>query len=287
MGISALVITEVTVTATRQERRRVKPDGRLAAFRARGAIRYPVILRVMPVLASAASALLALLALLALPTWASTGAQDPPPGLHLMWATGTAMRAGWSASPAASSYSYGLYQMNGIQIRAGEEPGYYHTVSYYNLQPGWSYRFVVWANQPGRPGTPATLDVTLPGFTPVRIRAYQWAESQAGTPYVYGGEGQGGYDCSGLVRTAYGQAGIWLPRTTTEMLSYWRLRRESSPRQGDLVFFGSGHVELYDSPERSFGSETGPDNGHTGAWWYRWWPDNWWPTAFYRVTGAG
>jgi len=229
---------------------------------------------------------LAATVLRALPAQAATVAQNPP-GLHLMWADRTAMRAGWSASRAALSYTYRLYQLNGVRVRAGEEPGYYHTATFNGLQPGWTYRFVVWANPPDGLGTPAALYVTLPGLTPVRVRAYQWAESQAGTPYVFGGEGQGGYDCSGLVQTAYGHAGIWLPRTTTGMLGYWRLQRESSPRQGDLVFFGTGHVEMYDSQNQSFGSETGPNNGHAGAWWYRWWPDNWWPTAFYRVAGAG
>jgi hypothetical protein len=71
------------------------------------------------------------------------------------------------------------------------------------------------------------------------------------------------------------------------MLSFGKLERESSPHQGDLVFFGSGHVELYDSRGRSFGAESGPNSGHAGAWWYPWWPGNWWPTAFYRVQRAG
>jgi cell wall-associated NlpC family hydrolase len=116
-----------------------------------------------------------------------------------------------------------------------------------------------------------------------RELAYRWAQTQAGAPYRYGGQGDGGYDCSGLVRTAYRQAGIWLPRTTGEMLQYRRLDQEASPRQGDLVFFGTGHVELYAGPDRSFGAET----NRTGTWWNRWWPGSWWPTAFYRVSGAG
>jgi cell wall-associated NlpC family hydrolase len=173
--------------------------------------------------------------------------------------------------------------MNGVQVRSGSEPGYYHTMTFSGLHPGWRYRALVWIGPADRPGSHATLDITLPSPTPPREYAYQWAESQAGTRYVYGAEGQGGYDCSGLVRTAYRHAGIWLPRTTEQMLAYPRLDRVSSPRRGDLVFFGSGHVELYDSRGRSFGAESGP----TGASWNRWWPGNWWPTAFYRVYGAG
>jgi cell wall-associated NlpC family hydrolase len=224
-------------------------------------------------------------ALGALPAQAATFAPSPPPGFHLMWATRTAMRLGWSATRGAWSYSYRLEQMNGVRVRSGSEPGYYHTVTFSGLHPGWRYRSVVWAD-PAR-GPSATLYIALPAPTPLRQYALQWAESQAGTPYVYGDQGQHGYDCSGLVRTAYGHAGIWLPRTTEEMLSDRRLNRESSPRQGDLVFFGTGHVELFDSRDRSFGAESGPEDKHGGVWWYQWWPGNWWPTAFYRVQRAG
>jgi cell wall-associated NlpC family hydrolase len=245
------------------------------------------------------------LAAAVLPAWpaqAMASAQNPLPGFHLMWATKTAIRLAWRASPAAGSYAYRLDQMNGVDARSGQEPGDLDTLTVIGLHPGWRYRCTVWAegtapdaagtapaakgtaHEGNSPGREATLYVTLPKPAPPREYAYQWAESQAGTPYSYGAEGDGAYDCSGLVRTAYLHAGIWLPRTTGEMLSYQRLERESTPRQGDLVFFGSGHVELYDSRDKSFGAETNPD---TGVWWYQWWPDNWWPTAFYRVQGAG
>ena len=228
----------------------------------------------------AITSLMALVAM-TLPVLPAQAAADTQilPGLHLMWSTKTAMRIGWSARPKAASYTYQLYQMNGVRVRSGAVPGYYHTVICSGLHPGWSYRADVQSSS----DLSATISVTLALLDPLREIAYQWAESQAGTPYLYGGQGDGGYDCSGLVRTAYRHAGIWLPRTTGEMLQYWRLDQESSPRQGDLVFFGSGHVELYAGPERSFGAET----SSTGTWWNRWWPGDWWPTAFYRVSGAG
>jgi cell wall-associated NlpC family hydrolase len=213
--------------------------------------------------------------------------QPPLPGVRLMWATPTAMQLGWPASRTASSYSYQLDQMNGRQVRTGAEPGSYDTVTFRGLHPGWRYRGTVSGSPAYGPGQFATLYVMLPRPVPPREYAYQWAETQAGAPYLYGAEGHGGYDCSGLVRTAYRHAGIWLPRTTGQMLTDPLLQRESSPRQGDLVFFGSGHVELYDRQDWSFGAESGSDDQHAGSWWYRWWTDNWWPTAFYRVVGAG
>src|SRR5215475_11745640 len=53
---------------------------------------------------------------------------------------------------------------------------------------------------------------------PRRLRAYYWARSQTGHPYVWGGTGPG-YDCSGLVMMAYRHAGVRLPRTTSGMLA--------------------------------------------------------------------
>ena len=215
----------------------------------------------------------------ALPAHTAAIDRQEPPSLHLMWATLTAMKLGWQAAPGAISYTFRLFQMNGVQVQSDREPGPIRTVISRGLHPGWRYRAQVAAT----PGRGATLYVTLPSRSPASEVAYQWAETQAGARYRYGAQGNGGYDCSGLVRAAYLRAGIWLPRTTGMMLQYWRLARESSPRQGDLVFFGTGHIELYAGQDQSFGAE---DN-QIGTSWNRWWPDNWWPTAFYRVSGAG
>jgi hypothetical protein len=267
-GISAFVITESNTDSGNQPARR----GR------RTAPDTHVVLGGLTALTLAAAVSLTVSA------QAATFAPSPLPGVHLIRATGTTMWLGWPANHTARSYSYRLDQMNGVLVGSGSEPGQDDTVSFTGLVPSWRYRFTVRDNPANRQ---ATLYVTLPGLVPLREDAYQWAEAQAGARYLWGAEGHGSYDCSGLVRTAYQHAGIWLPRTTDQMLSYWRLQRESSPRQGDLVFFGTGHVELYDRQDWSFGAEDGSDIPHSGSWWYRWWPGDWWPTAFYRVQGAG
>jgi cell wall-associated NlpC family hydrolase len=114
--------------------------------------------------------------------------------------------------------------------------------------------------------------------------ALNWAERHAaGCWYSYGGSScSRGYDCSGLVMEAFGHgAGIWLPHSTYAMLSSPHLHRIplSQARRGDLMFYGSGHVEI-DTVwyHQTFGAH---DWGQRVGW-ARWGP--WWyPTAAYRV----
>lgn len=57
-----------------------------------------------------------------------------------------------------------------------------------------------------------------------------------GQPYRYGGAAPGGFDCSGLVAYAAGNAGISLPRTTEEQLRIGTPVSRADLRAGDLVF---------------------------------------------------
>jgi cell wall-associated NlpC family hydrolase len=114
---------------------------------------------------------------------------------------------------------------------------------------------------------------------PARIRAFEWALTQKGCWYDYGGTScSPGYDCSGLVQAAYRHAGVFLKRTTYEMLASRKLVRVSHPRKGDLAFFGSGHVELVQFKfSRTFGARDWGlrIQGFRNLWWQ--------PTAYYRV----
>jgi len=113
---------------------------------------------------------------------------------------------------------------------------------------------------------------------PARLRAFYWARTQWKKPYIFGGTGPRGYDCSGLVMVAYRKAGINLPRTTYGMLASRLLVRVSHPVKGDLAFYGSGHVELYAHGDYTFGAHS---SGQLIGW-IRFGP--WWhPTAYYRV----
>lgn len=71
-----------------------------------------------------------------------------------------------------------------------------------------------------------------------------------GVPYRVGGNGPRSFDCSGLTSYVYRQLGVNLPRTARAQQA--ALPRTSSPRPGDLVFFGypAYHVGIYVSPGR-------------------------------------
>jgi peptidoglycan DL-endopeptidase CwlO len=114
----------------------------------------------------------------------------------------------------------------------------------------------------------------------VLARVWRYALAQRGKPYIWGGTGPGGFDCSGLVYSAYRAAGIALPRTTYEMLASSRLIRisKSQARQGDLAFFGTGHVELYVSGSLTYGAQrSGTVIGfhQMNSFWH--------PTMYFRV----
>jgi cell wall-associated NlpC family hydrolase len=70
------------------------------------------------------------------------------------------------------------------------------------------------------------------------MAAVQAAASQLGVPYVFGGEQPGvGFDCSGLVQWAWGQAGISIPRTTeTEWPALTHVSLDAL-QPGDLLFY--------------------------------------------------
>ncbi|MCU1536566.1 MAG: hypothetical protein JWP82_917, partial [Humibacillus sp.] len=74
------------------------------------------------------------------------------------------------------------------------------------------------------------------------------AQGLIGVPYVWGGTTTSGMDCSGFTSYVYRQAGITIPRTAGAQKR--ASTPVSSPRAGDLVFFGNPvyHVGIYVSP---------------------------------------
>lgn len=71
------------------------------------------------------------------------------------------------------------------------------------------------------------------------------ARSQIGVRYAWGKESPGvGFDCSGLTKYAYAQAGIKLPHSASGQAAGGTRISQSNARPGDLVVW-SGHVGIY------------------------------------------
>src|SRR5207253_3001246 len=89
---------------------------------------------------------------------------------------------------------------------------YNHSGSYVDQVLSWA---AVYQSQ-YTPGADGGAFVALGAPTAAAGGAVSFALAQLGTPYIWGGEGPGGFDCSGLVQAAYAAAGINLPRTAQE-----------------------------------------------------------------------
>ena len=85
--------------------------------------------------------------------------------------------------------------------------------------------------------------------------------SKLGQPYEYGGESDGGWDCSGLVQWAFGQVGVQLPRTSFSQFGVGTPVDRASIQAGDLVFFnaagpGASHVAIATSNSSAISATT-------------------------------
>lgn len=78
------------------------------------------------------------------------------------------------------------------------------------------------------------------------LKAVNYAKAQLGKPYIFGGEGPTGFDCSGLTMMAWSAAGVDLPRIVPDQYNAIRHVAKSELQPGDLVFFDSlGHEGIY------------------------------------------
>jgi cell wall-associated NlpC family hydrolase len=108
------------------------------------------------------------------------------------------------------------------------------------------------AAQGGTPGAPAaggaapavaTAPLPSGGGNSAAVAV---AMQQLGTPYVWGGSGPGGFDCSGLASYAYGQAGKSVPHYTGAIWNQFPKVGSGQLAAGDMVFFnGGGHMGIY------------------------------------------
>lgn len=93
-------------------------------------------------------------------------------------------------------------------------------------------------------------DLTALGAAPASGRAsaaFAAARSALGKPYVWGANGPGGFDCSGLTQWSYAQAGVGLPRTSQAQSGAGRRVSLAEARPGDLVAYrdDASHIGMY------------------------------------------
>lgn len=94
-----------------------------------------------------------------------------------------------------------------------------------------------------------------PASTPSAIaaKAIAAARTLLGKPYLWGGTGPVGYDCSGLTGFAYQAAGINLPRTAAQQWASGPHPKTADMKPGDLLFWATDphdmstihHVAIY------------------------------------------
>ncbi|KQO97530.1 C40 family peptidase [Leifsonia sp. Leaf264] len=103
------------------------------------------------------------------------------------------------------------------------------------------------------PAPPAPAPAPVPNGSVVET-AISFAYAQLGKPYESPGDSWNTWDCSGLTKSAYGAAGVYIG-THSATNQYWtmagqgRLVPYSQRQRGDLIFWGSGgdyyHVAIY------------------------------------------
>ena len=97
-------------------------------------------------------------------------------------------------------------------------------------------------------------------------KATATARQQIGKPYVWGDEGPGRFDCSGLAWYAWSHAGLdWSRMTARDQYQWLAARGAGLPRgttlqPGDLVFYDTnrpfGHVAIISAPGRMVEAST-------------------------------
>jgi len=138
--------------------------------------------------------------------------------------------------------------------------------------------------------TPAAVIAGAGSYAAVEAAVVATAREALGKPYLYGGTGQGddGFDCSGLIQYAYAQQGISLPRVSTAQAT-WGQEVERSLEAlapGDILTFSGqpggsrvSHVGLYlgdgrfihSSSSKGVMESTLSASDPNGQWWFvRW-----------------
>lgn len=90
------------------------------------------------------------------------------------------------------------------------------------------------------------LAASVSGFENVVLKLHGAHREWEGTPYLLGGSGMNGVDCSAFIQIVFREYfGETLPRNTREQLQEGSGVRRNSIRPGDLVFFRTNRGVLH------------------------------------------
>ncbi|MFE9246433.1 C40 family peptidase [Nocardiopsis sp. NPDC006938] len=119
----------------------------------------------------------------------------------------------------------------------------------YRYNPAWWYVEDVLAEVDRydtlHPGTGTSVAGPV---SPEGITAAEWALQQVGKPYVWGGTGPDGFDCSGLTQQAWAAAGVSIPRVTTDQYTAGDRVSLDELAPGDLLFYDTRPYAPGDPP---------------------------------------
>ncbi|MFI9359933.1 transglycosylase family protein [Kitasatospora sp. NPDC053057] len=108
------------------------------------------------------------------------------------------------------------------------------------------------AKPASKPAAQAQTQAPAPAATGSMAAAVSFAKSKVGQAYVYGGTGNGGWDCSGLTQAALRAAGINVPRVAADQAAASTHVSLDSLQPGDLLFWSNNgqnsgvyHVAIY------------------------------------------